>query len=417
MIYSPREKLQLLRKQYKISQIALVGNSISRSHLAMIETGKTKLSKKVAQSLVENFNNILKAKEIDEKITLDYLIEDTNIQIMKKRAHYVESLNKGILNEELIQEIENFIKVSDVESKVVLYAKIGDFYYAAGHLKRAFDYFSRTFDEALIVNNSKFLENIISKLTSINYLNGDYINNSFIEKAIKDKLSKMSLIKKQEIVNNFILSFSTLGDYDKAIYYIDFISKDVKDSEALYELETKKAKFMEEKGLFASAISIYRGMLIRYKDEKKKFIISINLMIAYKLKGESSKVEAYYKKNIATLKKYPITLETQWINYQMGEIALYLYKTSKALYYFKSVIENINPNNSNSKLLMGTIHNILKLVKRDDYEFVKKIEELYFDQDLDNNMLKIGYLFLNYYRNFNFYLDESRFLSRVCSVI
>ena len=82
-------------------------------------------------------------------------------------------------------------------------------------------------------------------------------------------------------------------------------------------------------------------------------------MIAYKLKGESSKVEAYYKKNIATLKKYPITLETQWINYQMGEIALYLYKTSKALYYFKSVIENINPNNSNSKLLMGTIHNIL----------------------------------------------------------
>ena len=46
MIYSPREKLQLLRKQYKISQMALVGNSISRSHLAMIETGKTKLSKK-----------------------------------------------------------------------------------------------------------------------------------------------------------------------------------------------------------------------------------------------------------------------------------------------------------------------------------------------------------------------------------
>lgn len=247
MIYSPREKLQLLRKQYKISQIALVGNSISRSHLAMIETGKTKLNKKVAQSLVENFNNILKAKGIDEKITLDYLIEDTNIQIMKKRAHYVESLNKGILNEELIQEIENFIKVSDVESKVVLYAKIGDFYYAAGHLKRAFDYFSRTFDEALIVNNSKFLENIISKLTSINYLNGDYINNSFIEKAVKDKLSKMSLIKKQEIVNNFILSFSTLGDYDKAIYYIDFISKDVKDSEALYELETKKQNSWKKK--------------------------------------------------------------------------------------------------------------------------------------------------------------------------
>jgi len=252
MIYSPREKLQLLRKQYKISQEALVGTSISRSHLAMIETGKTKLSKKVAQSLVENFNNILKTRGINENITLDYLIEDTNIQIMKKRAHYVESLNKGILNEELIQEIENFIKVSDIESKVVLYSKIGDFYYAAGHIKRAFDYFSRTFDEALILDNSKFLENIISKLTSINYISGDHVNNFFIEKAVKDKLVTMSFLKKQEIVNNFILSFSTLGDYDKAIYYVDFILKDIKDNDVLYDLETKKAKFMEEKGLFAS---------------------------------------------------------------------------------------------------------------------------------------------------------------------
>ena len=175
VIYSPREKLQLLRKHYKISQIELVGDKVSRSHLAMIETGKTKLSKRVAQVLVENFNEILEKRGVGDIITLDYVIEDTKDQITKKRAYYIEVLNKGILNDDLIYEIENFIKVSDISSKVVLYSKIGDFYFAADQLKRAFSYYARTFDEALIINDTKILENIVLKLSSINYRNKDYV--------------------------------------------------------------------------------------------------------------------------------------------------------------------------------------------------------------------------------------------------
>lgn len=417
MIYSPREKLQFLRKQYKISQIELVGTSISRSHLAMIETGKTKLSKKVAQSLVENFNNILKNRGIEENISLDFIIEDTSAQIMKKRAYYIEALNKGMLNEELIQEIEDFIKVSDIESKVVLYAKIGDFYFGAGHLKRAFDYYSRTFDEALILDNTKLLENIIYKLTSINCQNGDFINNIPIERTVKYKLSRMRLLKRQEIINNFIQSFASLEEYDKAISYADTLLKHLTDSESLYNAETKKAKFLERKGLVTNAISIYRGMLLRYKDEDKKFMISINLMISYKLKGEFSKVESYYKKNVIALKKYPLIEGLEKVYYEMGEVALYLYRVSKAISYFKKVIDEIESNICDLELLTNTIYNILKLVKRDDYDFVKKIEDIYFEQNLDKNMLKIGYLFLNYYRYHNFYIDESKFLTRICSIV
>ena len=165
VIYSPREKLQLLRKHYKISQIELVGDKVSRSHLAMIETGKTKLSKRVAQVLVENFNEILEKRGVGDIITLDYVIEDTKDQITKKRAYYIEVLNKGILNDDLIYEIENFIKVSDISSKVVLYSKIGDFYFAADQLKRAFSYYARTFDEALIINDTKILERILNAFT------------------------------------------------------------------------------------------------------------------------------------------------------------------------------------------------------------------------------------------------------------
>jgi len=210
VIYSPKEKLQLLRKQYKISQLELVGDKISRSHLAMIETGKTKLSKRVAQVLVENLNEILKNRGIEDVITLDYVIEDTKAQITKKRAHYIEALNKGILNDDLIYEIENFIKVSDISSKVVLYCKIGDFYFAANHLKRAFSYYARTFDEALIINDTKILENIVLKLSSINCMNKDYVNNLALEKVIKERIYNFSFGKAEYIYNNFIISLQIL---------------------------------------------------------------------------------------------------------------------------------------------------------------------------------------------------------------
>jgi len=418
MIYSPREKLQILRKQYKISQLELVGDKISRSHLAMIETGKTKLSKRVAQALVENFNFILENKGITEKITLDYLIEDTNVQIMKKRAHYVEALNKGILNEELIHEIENFIKVSDVESKVVLYTKIGDFYYAAGHLKRAFGYFSRTFDEALKLNDIKLLENLIFKLTSINIINKDYINNVSIERAVKDKLDKIKAVKKEQIINNFISSFAHLGEYDRAISYVDLLLKETDNKDAIYDLELNKAKFLEKKEIFVNAISIYRGMLLKYKDERKKLIVSINLMNAYKLKGELSKVESYYRKNVTNLKKFPDMNESQCLNFEMGQTSLYLDKNERALDFFKKVVEKVDPLEPCAEnVLNDTLYSILKLVKKSDYNFVKKIENIYLNQNLEKNEFKIGYLFLNYFRDNEFYMDESKFLGRMCSII
>ena len=298
VIYSPREKLQLLRKHYKISQIELVGDKVSRSHLAMIETGKTKLSKRVAQVLVENFNEILEKRGVGDIITLDYVIEDTKDQITKKRAYYIEVLNKGILNDDLIYEIENFIKVSDISSKVVLYSKIGDFYFAADQLKRAFSYYARTFDEALIINDTKILENIVLKLSSINYRNKDYVNNLALEKAVKERLANFSFGKREYIYNNFIISFTSLQEYDRAISYLDKLLKETEDKEKLFILELKKAKLLEKKDIYISAISIYRGMLLKYQEEDKKLLINIKLMNAYKLKGEHSKVEIYYKKNM-----------------------------------------------------------------------------------------------------------------------
>lgn len=420
VIYSPKEKLQILRKQYKISQTELVGDKISRSHLAMIETGKTKLSKRVAQVLVENFNEILKSRGLEDKVTLDYVIEDTKAQITRKRAYYIEILNKGILNDDLICEIENFIKVSDISSKVVLYSKIGDFYFSVNYLKRAFSYYARTFDEALIINDIKILQNIVLKLSNINCKNKDYVNNIALEKAIKDRLANFTFDKVEEIYNNFIVSFTSVGEYDKAINYLDKLLKDITDKEKLYSLELNKAKLLEKKEIYVSAISIYRGMLLKYKEEDKKLLININLMNAYKLKGDLSKVEIYYKKNIVTLKKNSLECLSprengQCFYFEMGLASIYLDKNEKAFQFFKKAIEmNIVCDEENLEKLFT---NLLKLATRKDFDFIKNIETLYLDNVLEKKMFRIGYLFMNYYRENDFAIDTDRFLNRIMSII
>jgi hypothetical protein len=77
-------------------------------------------------------------------------------------------------------------------------------------LKRAFSYYARTFDEALIINDTKILENIVLKLSSINYRNKDYVNNLALEKAVKERLANFSFGKREYIYNNFIISFTSL---------------------------------------------------------------------------------------------------------------------------------------------------------------------------------------------------------------
>jgi len=183
-------------------------------------------------------------------------------------------------------------------------------------------------------------------------------------------------------------------------------------------LELNKAKFLEKKEIFVNAISIYRGMLLKYKDERKKLIVSINLMNAYKLKGELSKVESYYRKNVTNLKKFPDMNESQCLNFEMGQTSLYLDKNERALDFFKKVVEKVDPLEPCAEnVLNDTLYSILKLVKKSDYNFVKKIENIYLNQNLEKNEFKIGYLFLNYFRDNEFYMDESKFLGRMCSII
>ena len=99
----------------------------------------------------------------------------------------------------------------------------------------------------------------------------------------------------------------------------------------------------------------------------------------------------------------------------MGLTSIYLEKNDKAFKFFKKAIEtNVVCDEENLEKLFT---NLLKLATKNDFEFIKSIETLYLDNVLEKRMFKIGYLFMNYYKENHFSIDADKFLNRLMSVI
>ncbi len=414
MIFSPRQKLQMLRKEHKISQLELVKEKISRSHLAMIETGKTKLSRKIAMILVDNFNDILIERGVEDRIDLEFILEDEKTQIDKKRAYYLEDLKKGMLTDELITDIEEFIKVADLKSKVLLYTKIADFYYAAGHFRKANTYYQRSFDDLLVYEDIELVANSILKLLTVKLHFKDYTFNVACGRLLKDRLIDFPKGKQLEVIKLLIKSSMEVGYYNFALNYLELLEKETKDKEDLFVIETDKGSCYEGLGQFSSAVSIYRGMLLKYNQSEKKLLVSIRLMNTYKLQEDFKKVEAYFKKNFALLKKLDISLfeklEISKISYHMAQSAYYLKKEDKALDFYMRVINTFCESNCTYQLL--AMEMILKLADKTDLEFIKKMEEIYFKTLTQSKSYKLGYLYLEFYQKNRFENERNRFLDK-----
>lgn len=101
--------------------------------------------------------------------------------------------------------------------------------------------------------------------------------------------------------------------------------------------------------------------------------------------------------------------------FELGATSLYLEKFNYAFEFFKKSLEaNIM---SNDKNLEEIFSNLLKLAKKTDYVYIKTIESDFFDNIIDKKIIKVGYLFINYYKENEFFKDMERFLNRILAVI
>ncbi len=415
-VLSPVEKLILYRKKYKISQKELAGESMSRSHLAMIETGKNSLNNHIAAVLVENFNKILRDRGIDEAIELGKLMETKEMQVEKLKNKFLERLDNSDDLEETVSEIESYASEYDMETKISLYQKIGDLFYKRENYHRAASFYLRIINDLIITRNSKTLGEISLTLVRI-YLQTDNYNAAIdLENLIKSEINFFEKREKVILLYNMGLINDFLKNHTKALEYFLKVEKYIDDPERIFDVKNYQALSYADLKNIDSAISIFRSLMLKYKDPVKKLMINDNLLYIAKIEKNDDKVRFYFRKCkkiindlLVSNDYYAFALE-QAI-YSVAETAKELNKKKDAINFYFLLCENRTERNTEIKF--KAVKYLLELFAKKDLQKVKKIEDFYFNLLKREKDLSVGYEFISFYMKENLKQEQEEFLKKI----
>ncbi len=414
-VRSPVEKLILYRKKYKISQKELAGDSMSRSHLAMIETGKNSLNEKTAKSLIHNFNKILESNNISDRIIYEDLMETKEMQVTKLKDKFLEKLNQKFDLDETIKEIESYVSEYDIETKISLYKKIGDLFMEAENLSRAASFYLRIINDLIIIQSSEKLGEISLCLLRIYIKTENFLAAVDLENLIKSEIIKFKKEEMVVILYNFGFVYDNLNENYKALEYFSEVEKYVSNKEKIFDIKNLQGLSFTDLKNFSEANSIYRSLMLKYNSPIQKLIINNNLLYLSKVKKDINKIKFYYRKCKLLLENNHFQkddfIAIEQINNHLGETALFLNRKKDAKLFFFSVCKN--KSKRNFKLKLKAIQNLLFLLNKKELEEISYLENLYFELLDFENDFTCGYKFLEFYQKEILTKEASLFLNRI----
>jgi transcriptional regulator with XRE-family HTH domain len=414
-ILSPVEKLITLRKKYKINQKDLAGDQISRSHLAMIETGKNKLNENTAKILVENFNRIFKERKIYEIITFEELMESKEKQIEKLKLHFLQELEKNENVEHIISDVESYASEYDIQTKITLYEKIGNLFFEKENLHRAASFYLRILNDLIIISDLQTLGKISLSLIRI-YLKTENFNAAVdLENLIKSEIDNFQHNEKTIILYNLGVIHDNLKNHQKSLYYFKSVESYIFSSEKIFEVKNYQALALADLKKYDDAISIYRSLMLKYTEINYKIIINDNLLYISRLQNNLDKIKFYLRKG----KKLIISVNPNDISgyaleqtlFEIGETSLILNKNKDAIHYFFELCNEKTKQNLNLKF--SAIGYLLNLLTKKDLKIVQKIEKFYFDLLKREKKLEISFYFIDFYMKNGLQKEVSNLLHNI----
>jgi len=161
-----------LRRKYNLSQADLAGSKINRTLISYIENKKIGLTRKTAEAIVANTNEILVARGIESSIVLSDILVDMHLEVLgiiKSFGEKLHSIFKGKqrLTESFLTEIEEFIFDKDIPyEKAMLYEQMGDLYSIneSRDLDKGYIYYMKAFEFYILSDRSQAIESVIVKI-------------------------------------------------------------------------------------------------------------------------------------------------------------------------------------------------------------------------------------------------------------
>jgi|GEM_PF-3240516 len=415
-VLSPVEKLILYRKKYKISQKELAGESMSRSHLAMIETGKNSLNDHTAVTLVENFNKILRDRGINQTIELEKLMETKEMQVEKLKNSFLEKLDDSENLEETVTEIESYASEYDSDTKIMLYKKMGDLFYEKENPHRATSFYLRIINDLIIKRDSKTLGEISVTLVRIYLQTENYKAAIDLENLIKSELQNFLPKEKTIIYFNLGCIFDSLKLHQQALNYLEKVESLVSNPDQFFDVKNYQALSQADLGCFETATSIYRSLMLKFKDPVKKLMINDNLLYIAKLENNEDKIRFYFrkcKKLISELLEsndyYAFALEQAL--FSVAEVAYELKKKKDATNFYLLICGNITDRNIDIKF--KSIKKLLELLTKKDLKKVRELESFYLELLNREKNLSVGFEFISFYFREHLKVEQENFLEEI----
>jgi len=416
IVLSPVEKLILYRKKYKISQKELSGENMSRSHLAMIETGKNSLNEHTAILIVENFNQILRDRGIDESIALANLMETKEMQVEKLKNSFLDKLDDHESLDLTVSEIESYASEYDADTKIMLYKKMGDLFYEKDNPHRATSFYLRIINDLIIKRDPKTLGEISVTLVRIYLQTENYHAAIDLENLIKSEIESFNSKEKTIIYFNLGCIFDSLKKHDDALKYFKKVEILVSNPDQFFDVKNYQALSSADLGNFEKSISIYRSLMLKFKDPVKKLMINDNLLYVAKLEKNDEKIRFYFRKckklvNDLLLSNDYYAFSLEQALFSIAEVAYELKKTKDAIKFYSLLCRNITDRNIDIKF--KSIQRLLLISTKKDLLSIHNLENLFFELLEKERNLGVGFEFISFYTRENLKDEQERFLKKI----
>ncbi|WP_073197809.1 helix-turn-helix transcriptional regulator [Caloranaerobacter azorensis] len=434
-VLSPGKKIKAIRKILKINQEELTKGVYNRSLISYIENDKIKLSKKVAEILANNINQIAKQKNIPLEITPDYLLEEEIVQVNKiirnslNILNNINTIDNHIFHNE-VNRIENLFKTYDVkELKLKAYKKIANLYYKNKNYNNSYIYYLKALKVCMQTTNSSCFPELLLELGKcsikmLNYNVATLINEYALSILKSNSTTNIDLLKKAYF--NLSLSYKKLGNYDSCLSTLENMELNNLQLDTCEILDIlllkgncylRKKQFKSAKDTYFEALNISESNNIL----NKSAMIYINIANIYNNLGKTHKAIEFANKSFNIRKnKKDINLANTLIF--LGELYLKINEIEKAHKNIVDAIEilkykgyekiNIDSFIQSYKLLINIyiIKDKETLIEKIAYDIEKlfqynisKIQK----QELKELLVKIGY----YYMERDFYKSKE-FISK-----
>ncbi|MDN5304313.1 MAG: hypothetical protein PWP46_1197 [Fusobacteriaceae bacterium] len=415
-IITPNEKLKLIRKKYGLKQSQITGNIIKRNTISMIETGKNNLTEKTAKIIVDKINEILKKRGLNDTVSLDYLLEPIETQVINIIKDYNLLLEKSNYSEEVITEIDNFlIDKHDSIEKINLYNKIANHYFNKQQFFKAILYYSKSLD--FIINNStekilyQYIFNFLLSLYNLRHYEEFLTIFSLIEPKIQTlnhtdmflllNIRRSVYIQKKMYKKciNDIEKYSFLNEYNTIF---SLISKNFL-AEAHYHLKN-----------YSLASEFYSELI-------DSNYINLNILgriglcfINYELNNleNSENCLNYIKENIKKLDNNYLT--KQEVYCETIKLFLKLNNYSQADFLFKDLINNnFNFNNNILEIIELFLEASINENHFENILFIENIVLDFINKEYIRKSTSLIYKLIKYYENNNYIDNLLKFIKKL----